>query len=96
MIRFFLFLSFLCSLAVQSQNLNFSKYVDTLCSDYFMGRGYVKDGHLKTANFLEEKFKEINLEPLNEDKYIQDFNINVNTFPNPVELKLDGEILIPR
>ena len=95
MIRFFLFLSFLISFEIQSQVNNFSKYVDTLCSDYFMGRGYVKDGHLKTANFLEEKFKEINLEPLNEDKYIQNFNINVNTFPNPVELKLDGEILIP-
>ena len=95
MIRFFLFLSFLISFEIQSQVNNFSKYVDTLCSDYFMGRGYVKDGHLKTAHFLEEKFKEINLEPLNEDKYIQDFNINVNTFPNPVELKLDGEILIP-
>tara|TARA_B110000305_G_C19437487_1_gene639830 strand:- start:778 stop:2016 length:1239 start_codon:yes stop_codon:yes gene_type:complete len=95
MIRFFLFLSFLISIEIQSQVNNFSKYVDTLCSDYFMGRGYVKDGHLKTANFLEEKFKEINLEPLNEDKYIQNFNINVNTFPNPVELKLDGEILIP-
>ena len=95
MIRFFLFLSFLISFEIQSQVNNFSKYVDTLCSDYFMGRGYVKDGHLKTAKFLEEKFKEINLEPLNEDKYIQNFNINVNTFPNQVELKLDGEILIP-
>ena len=95
MIRFFLFLSFLISFEIQSQVNNFSKYVDTLCSDYFMGRGYVKDGHLKTANFLEEKFKEINLEPLNEDKYIQNFNINVNTFPNQVELKLDGELLIP-
>ena len=95
MIRFFLFLSFLISIEIQSQVNNFSKYVDTLCSDYFMGRGYVKDGHLKTAKFLEEKFKEINLEPLNEDKYIQNFNINVNTFPNQVELKLDGELLIP-
>ena len=95
MIRFFLFLSFLISIEIQSQVNNFSKYVDTLCSDYFMGRGYVKDGHLKTANFLKEKFKEINLEPLNEDKYIQNFNINVNTFPNQVELKLDGELLIP-
>ncbi len=95
MIRFFLFLPFLFFFEVQSQTLNFSKYVDTLCSNYFMGRGYVNDGHLKTANFLEEKFKEINLEPLNKDRFTQDFNINVNTFPNSVELKLDGKSLIP-
>ena len=60
-----------------------------------MGRGYVNDGHLKTANFLEEKFKEINLEPLSNDRFTQDFYINVNTFPDTVELKLDGKSLIP-
>ena len=95
MIRIFLFFSFLFSLEIQSQNQNFSKYVDTLCSDYFMGRGYVNDGHLKTANFLVDKFIEINLEPLNNNKFTQDFNINVNTFPYPLELKLDGKYLIP-
>ncbi|MBD01145.1 MAG: hypothetical protein CL841_07405 [Crocinitomicaceae bacterium] len=95
MIRFFLFLPLLFSFEIQSQTLNFSKYVDTLCSNYFMGRGYVNDGHLKTANFLEEKFKEINLEPLSNDRFTQDFYINVNTFPDTVELKLDGKSLIP-
>jgi aminopeptidase YwaD len=95
MIRIFLFLSILFSFKIQSQTLNFSKYVDTLCSNYFMGRGYVKDGHLKTAKFLEEQFKEINLEPLNNDRFTQDFNINVNTFPDSVGLKLDGKSLTP-
>ena len=95
MIRFFLILAFLFSIEVQSQTLNFSKYVDTLCSNYFMGRGYVKDGHLKTAKFLEEKFKKINLKPLSSGKYIQYFNIDVNTFPYPIELKLDNKILTP-
>tara|TARA_A200000113_G_scaffold121944_1_gene109643 strand:+ start:12713 stop:13951 length:1239 start_codon:yes stop_codon:yes gene_type:complete len=95
MIRFFLLLTFLFSFEAQSQTPNFSKYVDTLCSNYFMGRGYVKDGHLKTANFLVEKFNEINLAPLNNDRFTQDFNINVNTFPDSVELKIDGKLLVP-
>ena len=60
-----------------------------------MGRGYVKDGHLKAANFLVEKFNEINLAPLNNDRFTQDFNINVNTFPDSVELKIDGKLLVP-
>ena len=95
MIRFFLLLTFLFSFEVQSQTPNFSKYVDTLCSNYFMGRGYVKDGHLKAANFLVEKFNEINLAPLNNDRFTQDFNINANTFPDSVELKIDGKLLVP-
>ena len=95
MIRFFLLLTFLFSFEVQSQTPNFSKYVDTLCSNYFMGRGYVKDGHLKTAKFLVEKFNEINLKPLSNGKYVQYFNIDVNTFPYPMELKLDNKILTP-
>ncbi len=95
MIRFFLFFILLFSFETQSQTLNFSKYLDTLCSNYFMGRGYVNGGHIKTANFLVEKFEEINLEPLSNDRFTQDFNINVNTFPDTVELKLDGKSLIP-
>jgi len=95
MIRFFLLLTFLFSFEVQSQTPNFSRYVDTLCSNYFMGRGYVNDGHLKTANFLEEKFKEINLKPLGNRNFFQYFNIDVNTFPYPVEVKLDNKTLIP-
>ena len=95
MIRSFFLLTLLFSFEIQSQTPNFSKYVDTLCSNYFMGRGYVNDGHLKTANFLEEKFNEINLAPLNNDRFTQDFNINVNTFPDSLELKLDGKPLFP-
>ena len=95
MIRFFLILTLLFSIEIQSQTPNFSKYVDTLCSNYFMGRGYVKDGHLKTAKFLVEKFNEINLAPLNNNRFTQDFNINVNTFPDSVKLKIYGKLLVP-
>ena len=95
MIRVFLFLTFLFSFEIQSQTQNFSKYVDTLCSNYFMGRGYVNNGHLKTAKFLEEKFKEINLKPLGNRSFFQSFNIDVNTFPYPIEVKLDNKSLIP-
>lgn len=78
-----------------AQKPNFSYYVDTLCSDYFKGRGYVDNGHLKAANFLVNEFEKINLEPLGKTNYIQSFKIDVNTFPYKTDLKLDGHKLIP-
>ena len=53
----YLLLPFLfISIHFSGQNPNFSYYVDTLCSDYFKGRGYVDNGHLKAANFLVDEF----------------------------------------
>ena len=92
----YLLLPFLfISIHFSGQNPNFSYYVDTLCSDYFKGRGYVDNGHLKAANFLVNEFEKINLEPLGKTNYIQSFKIDVNTFPYKIDLKLDGHKLIP-
>jgi len=66
------------------------KIVKTLASPEFYGRGYVNNGSQKTANFIENKFKEYGLKSF-DGKFQQYFNINVNTFPTVVDLSIDGK-----
>lgn len=67
-------------------------FVDTLTSDGYAGRGYVKDGHLKAANFIAEKFNEYGLERFDSD-FKQEFQINVNTFGGACDLLIDGKLM---
>ena len=63
-----------------------------LCSEKYDGRGYVNDGHLKAAKFVEAKFVEFGLQPIGQ-KYFQPFQISVNTFPGEVKMSLDNRPL---
>ena len=65
MIKSFLLLSTLFSFSIFSQPTKYSKYVDTLCSNFFRGRGYVDNGHLKAAIFLSNEFYKIGIDSLN-------------------------------
>tara|TARA_B100001287_G_scaffold269999_1_gene268157 strand:+ start:8117 stop:9355 length:1239 start_codon:yes stop_codon:yes gene_type:complete len=71
----------------------FKYYVDTLCSPFFKGRGYVDEGHLKAAKFIENEFLKFGLSTLNQNSFLQDFNINVNTFPRRIKIVKDGDQL---
>ena len=77
-----------------SQKEEFKIYVDSLTSAYFSGRGYVNDGHLKTAAFLSNEFKRLKLSPVS-NSYFQEFPINVNTFPSVCSLKIGEVSLLP-
>ncbi|MEX0719635.1 MAG: M28 family peptidase [Balneolaceae bacterium] len=68
------------------------KVVDTLASDEFKGRGYVEDGDKLAAEFISEEFEKHGLESFSED-YFQAFHTPVNTFPDPVILKINGKEL---
>ncbi|MEM7372170.1 MAG: M28 family peptidase [Bacteroidota bacterium] len=53
--------------------------IDTLCSDYLAGRGYIGEGHQKAATYLSHRFKEIGLMPKGDfGRYQQSFNIQIN------------------
>ena len=53
--------------------------IDSLCSDRFGGRGYIDDGHMIAANYLEKRFREIGLKPiLPNASYQQKFPIEIN------------------
>ncbi len=90
-----LLFSFLLCITSFAQNLNYAKeVVKKLASEDMYGRGYVKDGNQKAAEFIIGEFKKFELLSF-EKNYKQSFDIQVNTFPSSMSLKLDNEQLIP-
>src|SRR5947209_3674378 len=69
------------------------KCIKTLCSKKMAGRGYVKKGDLKAAQYLKKEFQKIGLQPF-KGTYFQNFNLNINTFPSKVNLQADGKSLV--
>lgn len=70
--------------------------VDTLCSDYFAGRGYVDNGVNKSADFIASELKNLGVLKFPGQKdYFQEYNFDVNAFPFPIEVKLGDSLLIP-
>lgn len=93
-------LSFICFFLLTSscfaQDLVYArKTLNTLTSSAFWGRGYTKNGMAKAAEFIEAQFKSFGLSPMNDGSYTQDFSFPVNTFPGKMELKINGQKLIP-
>lgn len=77
-----------------SQDLSFArKVIDTLCSKEMYGRGYIKNGDLKAANYIENQFKEIGLKPLLSN-YQQKFEFDINTFENEQTVSINNQSLI--
>lgn len=83
-------------LLLSSANAQFKQFgrekVDTLCTEYFFGRGYVREGCSRAAYFMESQFFFNGVKPLF-NSYFQEFPLTVNTFPTPIKVKLDGEKL---
>ncbi len=86
----------LCSFSVcylQAQDMErVRQTIDTLCSPIFFGRGYLKNGDQKTAQYLAQEFEQIGLSTF-DSSYFQTFHFTVNTFPKTPILKFDGEAL---
>ncbi|MCF8256708.1 MAG: M28 family peptidase [Flavobacteriales bacterium] len=85
----------LLSATVQAQDTAYMHEVlTTLCSERLGGRGYVDDGDNEAAFYIEEQFKELDLQAWDYNHY-QTFFIAVNSFPGKMELRLDGTELVP-
>lgn len=65
-----------------------------LCSEKYKGRGYVDNGDVLAADFIASELKRLGVEPVNKEGYFQDYDLNVNTFPYPIEVKLGDSLLI--
>ncbi len=88
-------LLFLWGLAVLAQEKDYARsVVNTLASEKYMGRGYTGKADLKAARFITGEFRESGLKSIGKG-FFQDFNINVNTFPGAMVVKLDGKELQP-
>lgn len=94
----FFFLLFVCCgfrLSVRGQQSYAREVIDTLCSPYFDGRGYVNQGDVRAGTFLEEELNRLGVEPLKGHGYAQDYTLNVNTFPYPILVVLGTDTLVP-
>lgn len=71
------------------------KVIKELCTPKYFGRGYVKNGGEKAAQYLAKELKKNKALPLFTDGYFQNYKFSVNTFPSEMELKLNGKVLVP-
>ena len=76
--------------ALHSQDsVRFYKTIDTLCSNYFYGRGYENEGHSKTADFLIKQFQN------SDGLEVQHFSFEINHFIGEMSLKFNKQSLVP-
>ena len=85
------FYSTICS---AQDSLYARSVINTLTSNSYYGRGYVKQGDAKAAQFIADEFKRWKLVPLT-DNYFQPFSFPVNTFPSRMKVCVDDKALIP-
>lgn len=68
--------------------------IDTLTSPGMHGRGYVMGGDSIAAAYIAEQFETIGLSPV-KGSYFEPFTFPVNSFPFPLEVAVDGKVLVP-
>jgi aminopeptidase YwaD len=89
-------LLFLFTEGVQSQDSLYTRQlIKTLTSDHFHGRGYVKKGDHVAAQFIKDEFNKNGISQLSSAGYFQKFEFPVNTFPATMEVKINGNTLLP-
>ena len=69
-------------------------YVDALAGPGMHGRGYVAGGDSIAAEWIAQQFDTLGLATLN-DRRFQRFGFPVNTFPDSVQVRIDGTVLRP-
>ena len=79
---------------IPSVKVQAHQYVDTLASSAMHGRGYVNGGDSLAAEWIANQFDRIRLGKLN-DKRFEPFTFPVNTFPDSIALRVDGQLLEP-
>lgn len=90
----FLFLFLFLGFILNGQDVDYARHcLEKLTSKDFHGRGYVKNGDLKAANFVAGEFEQNGLQHFG-NNYFQDYNFAINTFPGRINIKLDKNNLI--
>ncbi len=92
-------LAFLLAFGAQAQEsdallLRARNVVERLASPEFHGRGYIGNGDGVAANWIAEQFAAMGLKPVKEN-YFEPFKFNVNSFPDSLQVSLDGTRLVP-
>ncbi len=94
LIRQLLFFIFLSNVAL-AQDIDFARQViNDLCAPEMYGRGYVNNGDEAAAHYLRNQLEKMGVSAF-DFNYYQDFKMNVNTFPEAMEVEVDGKQLHP-
>jgi len=76
-----------------AQDLNYAHNIlNLLTSKEFAGRGYVNDGCGIAAEYIKGQFDSLQLLAFDKN-YFQHFDFPVNTFPDEIEISVDGKKL---
>ena len=84
-------------LAVMTVQLNaqdlahYKKIVKELSSAKYQGRGYAEDGANKAGKWIAKEFAKVGADEVT----CQPFNLNINTFPGKMDVRVDGKKLTP-
>lgn len=81
----------LLALVGMGQSLDYAKnMVQVLSSPALKGRGYVGNGDSLAAFYIAKQWDSLGLKPMGING-IQTFSLDINTFPNPIALKINGK-----
>jgi len=86
----FIGLSAVLSLNAQDTKM-YKSIVEDLCKEKYHGRGYVRDGVRKAEEYLCRQYKKAGADTV----ILQEFSIDINTFPGKAEMSVDGKKLYP-
>ncbi len=90
------FISFLIlnsSFLISQDSLYARLVIKKLTSKEFFGRGYLNNGLDEAAKFISSELKRFKAAPFFTTGYFQWFDFDVNTFPNKINVKLNGKTL---
>lgn len=91
----FLLPVFILVQSASAQDVEYAhRIIRDLSSPDMYGRGYVKKGDARAAKYIRREFKSLDLEKYTK-KYLQPFEISVNTFPGDMQLRVNDQQLIP-
>ena len=87
---------FSCLRAQDDVRLAIKEHINKLSATSMEGRGYVNKGAEKAALYIQARFRDMALAPVNPDgTFVQFYNFRVNTFPGAMQLRIKDKMLIP-
>lgn len=92
----FSFFFFLLSSSFFAQDSSgIRRHIDTLCSPFMHGRGYVNNGDKIAAEYISSEFKKYGVKSFLFETYQQPFPVAINTFPGKISLAMGDSVLTP-
>lgn len=90
---FIIFFAYFLPANASAQDMQRAKQtVAELCAPQMYGRGYLANGDKVAAKYIANRLEKAEAKKFN-DSYFQNFFLNINTFPNKIQLEIDRKKL---